>query len=459
MAAVLDRVRMAGTLPPAEARATSNRHRDMLGLRMPPRIILCTAGSLGDLHPFIALGLALKARGVQAEIATSPDYGPKVLAEGLVFHSVGPGLAELERRFGMDRAALTERAARSNTFLFEKMLLPNLEDGARAVIAAAEGCAAIVGSTFAAGAGMAADVLSVPFVPVALQPAVVFSPYDPPALPMTPWMRAATSAPQLLINRATVAMARASTARWTRPVDAVRGRLGLKARGENMLLDGLKDRPLSLGLYSPLLAAAPPDAPETFRITGYAAYDSEAGGASVLPRELERFLSDGPEPVVFTLGSAAVHIPGDFFRESLTAARRIGRRAVMLVGPEGDRGVADGADAIAVAYAPFSSLFPRAAGVVHQGGVGTTQQALRAGRPQLVVPHLGDQFDNGARVARLGCGATLARGRYRAERVARALDGLLGDETVVETARRLGRVAMREDGARVAAEKILALLS
>lgn len=426
---------------------------------MPPRIVLCTAGSLGDLHPFIALGLALKARGVQAEIATSPEYGPKIIAEGLVFHSVGPGLAELERMFGMDKAALTEQVAKSNTFLFEKILLPNLEDGARAVIAAAEGCVAIVGSTFAAGAGMAADVLGVPFMPVALQPTVVFSPYDPPVLPRTPWMKPATGGLQLAINRATVGLARASTARWTKPIDSVRARLGLPPRHENLLLDGLKDRHLSLGLYSPLLGTPRPDAPPQFAVTGYAAYDSEAGGASVMPRELERFLVDGPAPVVFTLGSAAVHIPGDFYVESLKAARRIGRRAVLLVGPEGDLGVADGPDAVAVPYAPFSTLFPKAAAVVHQGGVGTTQQALRAGRPQLVVPHLGDQFDNGARVARLGAGTVIGRKAYRAERVAKTLAGLLGDPGVVETAGRLGMVASREDGAGVAAERILGLIA
>ncbi len=428
-------------------------------MAMPPRIVLCTAGSLGDLHPFIALGLALKARGVRAEIATSPDYGPKILAEGLVFHSVGPGMAELERRFGMDKAALTERVAESNTFLFEKMLLPNLEDGARAVIAAAEGCIAIVGSTFAAGAGMAADVLGVPFVPVALQPTVVFSPYDPPVLPRTPWMKPATGGLQLALNRATVALARASTGRWTKPIDAVRARLGLPPRHENLLLDGLRDRPLSLGLYSPLFGTPQPDAPPGFAVTGYAAYDSEAGGASILPGALERFLKEGLPPVVFTLGSAAVHIPGDFYVESLKAARRIGRRAVLLVGPEGDLGVADGGDAIAVPYAPFSRLFPRAAAVVHQGGVGTTQQALRAGRPQIVVPHLGDQFDNGARVARLGCGAVLGRKAYRAKRVAGTLERLLGDPGVVAAATRLGTLAMREDGAGVAADRILATLS
>jgi UDP:flavonoid glycosyltransferase YjiC (YdhE family) len=132
---------------------------------------------------------------------------------------------------------------------------------------------------------------------------------------------------------------------------------------------------------------------------------------------------------------------------------------VLLVGPDGDLSVGDGPDVLALPYAPFSSLFPRAAAIVHQGGVGTTQQALRAGRPQLVVPHLGDQFDNAARVVRLGCGATLGRGRYRADRVEAVLERLLADAEVAATATRLGVVAAQEDGAAVAAERIVDLVT
>lgn len=195
-------------------------------------------------------------------------------------------------------------------------------------------------------------------------------------------------------------------------------------------------------------------------MVGYAAYDSDQGGPSVLPPALEAFLAGGPAPLVFTLGSAAVNIPGRFYRESLAAARRLGRRAVLLVGPDGDPSVAEGAaDAVALAYAPYSLLFPRSAAIVHQGGVGTTQQALRSGRPQLVVPHLGDQFDNGARVARLGVGATLAREAYRSAAPAARIDRLLGDAGLVATAARLGTIAAQEDGAGEAATRIAALLA
>jgi UDP:flavonoid glycosyltransferase YjiC (YdhE family) len=422
---------------------------------MAPRVILCTAGSLGDLHPFLALGLALRARGIEAEIATSIEYGPKVEAEGLVFHRVGPGVERLSADLGMDLAQMTQAVARSDRFLFERIMLPYLETWTREVEVVARGAAAVVGATFAAGAAMAAELAAVPYVSAALQPTVVFSAYDPPYLPRAPWLVPASSGPRLWLNEATLTLARASTAHWSGPLNRVRAALGLPTSDANLLFDGAARADLALGLYSPLLSPAQPDAPPGFIVTGYAAYDSEAGGAAVMPTELEAFLAAGEAPIVFTLGSAAVHIPGAFYAESVKAARAIGRRAVLLVGPQGDRSLADGPDAIAVGYTPFSTVFPRAALIVHQGGVGTTQQALRAGRPQLVVPHLGDQFDNAARVVRLGCGRTLGRGRYRAGRVARSLDTLLTDRRGMETAVQVGATAAREDGATVAAERII----
>lgn len=426
---------------------------------MPPRrIVLATAGSLGDLHPFIALAIALKARGFEAEIASAPDYAEKVRAEGLAFHAIGPSQAELEARMGMTSVEMIRAVARSSTFLFEKLLLPNLESGTRQMAGIVAGAAAVVGSTFAAGAAMAAEMNAVPFVPVALQPAIVFSAYDPPRLPTAPWLAPAKGGLQLAANRLLVATARLATQRWTRPVDRIRVGLGLPVQRRNLLLDGLVGHPLALGLYSPLLGARQPDAPAGFHVVGPALYDSDVGGDPALPEPLVAFLTAGPPPLVFTLGSAAVHDPGDFYIQSLQAARALGRRAALLVGPGGDITIADGPDAIAVPYAPFSRLFPHAEAIVHQGGIGTTQQALRAGRPQLIVPVLGDQPDNAARIVRIGCGATLSRRRYRADRVATVLERLLADAAIGETAARLGVVATREDGAAVAAERIVEML-
>lgn len=441
----------------APSRCSCNHQR--VPVPTPPKITLATAGSLGDLHPFIALALALRNHGLQAEIASSPDYAAKVRAEGLVFHPVGPSQAELQAQMGMDAAHLTRRVAASNTFLFERLLLPHLEQGARSLIRVASDTSVIIGSPFAPGAAIAAEKLRVPFVPVVLQPAIVFSAYDPPRLPAAPWLSPAEGGFQLQLNRLTVALARASTARWTRPVDEVRSRFDLPPARRNLLLDGLCGQPLSIGMYSKLLGQKQLDAPAGFEVVGDAPYDSETGGPSAMPDALADFLAAGSSPIVFTLGSAAVNIAGNFYAEGLAAARRCGRRAVLLVGPLGDLSVANGDDAIALPYAPFSTLLPRAAAIVHQGGIGTTQQALRAGRPQLVVPHLGDQFDNAARVVRLGCGVTLSRRRYSSQHVAHALDLLLLDPEVRRTASRVGTIANRENGGTIAATMIAKLIS
>lgn len=422
------------------------------------RIVLATAGSLGDLHPFIALGKALQARGFRAAIASSEEYRAKVEAEGLVFHAVGPSLARLTADLGMSLADITRAVTRSDRFLFERIMLPYLAPGARELIAAADGCVAIAGSTFAAGAAMAAEHLNVPFVPVALQPTVVMSAFDPPFMPSAPWLAPTRGGPKLLLNRATLALGRATTAHWKRPINVVRQSLGLGPTDLNPVFDGVRAGQLSLGLYSPLLSPRQPDAPAQFRVAGYAAYDSDAGGPSALPPALTAFLDQGSAPIVFTLGSAAVNIPGDFYVQSLAAARRLGRRAVLLVGPDGDLSVADGPDVAAASYAPFSLLFPRADAIVHQGGVGTTQQALRAGRPQLVVPHLGDQYDNGARVQRLGCGTTISRSGYRPDRIVPALEGLLTGPATAARAVAVGEDARMEDGAARGAELIAAML-
>lgn len=423
------------------------------------RIVLATGGSLGDLHPFIALGRALQARGHEVGVATAVDYREKIEAAGLAFHQVGPSVADLMHDTGMDLPALTEAIAKSDRFLFGEIMLPRAGEAAHQLIAVTEGAVAVVGSTLAIGAQMAAEHWRVPGVAVSLQPTMVFSRHDPPFLPAAPWLKPATSGPQLWLNDLTRALGRMSTARWTDPMNAVRASVGLPPTTDNIIFDAGRSANLSLGLYSPLLSPRQPDAAANFHVVGYAPYDSETSGPPALSPELEAFLNAGPPPLVFTLGSAAVHIPGDFYVESLKAARILDRRAVLLVGPDGDLSVAGDDPALHVArYAPFSQLFPRAAAVVHQGGVGTVHQALRGGRPQLVVPHLGDQYDNAARVVRLGCGATLTRGRYRGEAVARVLGGLLDDPRVSARAEALAVTARAEDGAEAAADLIASLV-
>ncbi len=175
--------------------------------------------------------------------------------------------------------------------------------------------------------------------------------------------------------------------------------------------------------------------------------------------ELVRFLDAGPPPIVFTLGSSAILDAGPFFEHSAAAAKLLGRRSVLIVGQDsGNRPASLPDDVIACDYVPFSELFPRAAAIVHPGGIGTTGLAMRSGRPMLVVPCAHDQFDNAARVTRLGIARTISRRRYRPSRVAAELRHLLDNPQYSQRASEIGERVRREDGLRAACDALEELL-
>jgi UDP:flavonoid glycosyltransferase YjiC (YdhE family) len=208
-------------------------------------------------------------------------------------------------------------------------------------------------------------------------------------------------------------------------------------------------------MFSRVLTDPQPDWPPNVRITGGVRYDGTAEEAQ-LPRELRAFLDAGDPPIVFALGSAAVGAAGSFYEESARAALALGRRAVLVIGRYAEnRPAQDLPPEILVAeYAPYSELFARAAAVVHQGGIGTMHQALAAGHPMVVAPFSHDQPDNAHRAERLGIAKTLYPSAYRADRAARALDGLLGDPVVLGRAEEIGTVVRAERGASTACDAI-----
>ena len=233
---------------------------------------------------------------------------------------------------------------------------------------------------------------------------------------------------------------------------------GLPPTNKDQLMDGPLHGELIAGLYSPVLAPLPPDAPPRSCVVGFTFYDRDKDSGATLSPDLQEFLENGSPPVVFTLGSFAVNDPARFYDDSATAARKIGRRAVLLVAPDREKEMSErlaSSDVHVAGYVPHSLIFPRAAAIVHHGGIGTTAQAMRAGRPQLVSPALGDQADNAERLKRLGIARRLDHKRYNASKAAKLLNELVAEHggPVTKAAQLAGPVG-REDGAATLASKI-----
>jgi len=160
--------------------------------------------------------------------------------------------------------------------------------------------------------------------------------------------------------------------------------------------------------------------------------------------------------VTFTLGSAAVMAAGKFYEHSARAAIKAGVRAVLLIGNDPrNRPHQELPDSICVVeYAPYSALFPRVALVVHQGGVGTTAQALQAGRPMLIMPYSHDQPDNARRMRRLKVARVIRRNDYKPVRVARKICSILDEPKFARRAQSVAMKLAHEDGVRTACDAL-----
>ena len=245
--------------------------------------------------------------------------------------------------------------------------------------------------------------------------------------------------------------AKFATRSWGEPIHQLRRELGLAPVGNPIIGDKFSPY-LVLALFSSVLGSPQPDWPAKTVVTGFPFYDGNSSDDNITP-ELQQFLDAGEPPIVFTLGSAAVLAPGDFYKASVEAAQQLNRRAVLLIGknqpPE-----ALPSSAIALDYVPYSLIFPRACAIVHQGGIGTTAQALIAGRPTVVVPYSHDQPDNAARLERLGTSRTIGRKDYNTKTAIKALLELLNNPHYSEKAMAIGRIIQAEQGVKVACDAI-----
>jgi rhamnosyltransferase subunit B len=407
--------------------------------------LLHTFGSLGDLHPFIALGLGLQARGHQASIATSEAYRTRVQHAGLGFYSVRPN-------FDPNDPALLAKVMDAKTgtqYVFKELTLPYLRETYADLTQAVKEADVLISSILTLAAPIVAEKTGVPWISCVLAPVSFFSAYDPSVIntPLSKWISG--QGPSL--NRWFFNMGKVFTNPWAKPLYDFRLELGL-AKGQSPFFEAQHSPRCALALFSKHFAVPQKDWPKNSHATGFLFYD---GVEKDLDVGLEHFLQSGDPPVVFTLGSSAVYTAGNFYVESLEAIKKLGCRAVLLVGKKGKEKFLGLPNTVYVAdYAPYSKLFSRSSVVVHQGGIGTTAQSLRAGNPALIMPFAHDQFDNGLRIKGLGVGLTMSKSKYKSRQVAENLEYLLKDTTMLTKAKALGDLIRKENSVENAVDVI-----
>jgi len=275
------------------------------------RIVLTTFGTLGDLHPYLALALELQSRGHRPVIATSECHRQKVEAAGVEFHSIRPDLSfdnrELHRRLTEPKRGM-ERVIR-------EFMLPVLRmtyDDLLAVVQKDRGADLLISQLLIFAAPLVAEKTGVRWVSTELQPGAFLSANDPPVLAPFPAL-AKLRGLGATFHRVVFRFARLIARSWGQPVRQLRRELGLRS-GKDPLFEGRNSPYQVLALFSRVLGEPQADWPANTLITGFPFYDENDSG---LAPELAKFLDEGEPPIVFTLGSSAVRDAHSFYLESV----------------------------------------------------------------------------------------------------------------------------------------------
>jgi UDP:flavonoid glycosyltransferase YjiC (YdhE family) len=388
----------------------------------PMRIVLAAEGTRGDLQPMIELGARLRAAGHDALVCGPPDFATQALARGVAFHALGPSVREFmvarAERIGRNPVTLLTEGIRH----LRQQLTARLAD----LIEMTRGADLVVGGGTEIAASSAAERNSVAYRYVAYCPALFPSREHAPAF--VPWQGLPGWANRVL---------------WPlvmTPIEFAIGRVLAPARRSVGLapvrnLTGLLFSGRPLLAVDSVFARVPADAPVP--LTQFPALHPLSGEA--LPAKLVSFLDSGPAPVYFGFGSMPDARPAATTRILLDAIAALGCRAVIGAGWAKLGGTALPEGVIEIGAVSHPELLARCAAVVHHGGAGTTSTAARSGAPQLVVPHLADQFYWGRRVAQLGLGAPpIRRSRLDSPGLVAALGAMLDNEVVAERAREVG---------------------
>jgi rhamnosyltransferase subunit B len=375
-------------------------------------VLLPTIGSAGDVHPFIGLGLALRARGHRATILTNPLFQPLIEQQGLGFLPVGTVKDAEEAMADPD----LWHSRKGFEVVAQRVIVPAIAQIYRLIEASAGADTVVAASGISFGARVAQDKHGIPTATVHLQPAIIRSLIDQG---MFGNVRISASQPMWFKRTVFRLVDWAAIDRnLKRPLNDLRATLGLRPI-DRVLHRWIHSPRCVIGFFPEWFAAPQRDWPPHTHLVGFPLWDG-GGGHAPVPQEALDFLEAGEAPIICTPGSAAASMQR-YFLEAVETARKLGARAMLVTNFPAQLPRALPRGVRAFGYLPFSEVLPRASLLVYHGGIGTLAQAIKAGIPQLVVPSGHDQFDNGWRIEQLGLGRSIAQTRFRAARAADAI--------------------------------------
>lgn len=408
-------------------------------------ILLLAVGSYGDVLPLVGLGRELHRRGHTVTLFTNGHFAYLVKQANLHFVPLGSA-KEYDETANNPALWHPHKGWR---LIMTRLASPKLQEAYHTLWHYVQpGNTIMVSSTLGFAARLVQEVHHIPHATVHFSPGVFHSAYAPPKMPnlaLPPWLpiwfkRACWS----LINTTMVDPV-------MKPyLNAFRRELGLHPISK-IFQTWAHSPDLVLGMFPGWFAPPQPDWPTGTRLVGFPMYDESPNAE--LPGTVQQFLAAHPAPVVCTPGSANKH-GRKFFEEAAKACQAIGRPALFLTRYPEQLPLPLPKSIRHFSYVPLSRLLPHCAALIHHGGIGTCSQAMKAGIPQIVQPLAFDQFDNAARIVKLGIGHAIPPRAFRSRVIARTLTNRLADPVIRQHCEDIAHRTKKSHGLSLACDNI-----
>jgi vancomycin aglycone glucosyltransferase len=398
------------------------------------RILLASHGTRGDVQPMVALGVALRARGHVVQFLVPANFAAWIRSYGFEVESDGIDVEDLLRsaNSGLQTLSWQMRYLSHNTpLLFEP------------VARASAGCELIVCAGINFAAASVAQWRNVPYMHVVFCPSAMPSSATPP-----PNVHGQTL-PRWINRFLWQAGAPLADLALRGPINRGRATLGLEPV-DNPISQIIKGRTLLAADRD--LGPLPDDAPKSAMSTDAWAL-AEPG---TLNARVEAFLQQGSAPIYIGFGSMIAPRAPELAAQAVAAVRANGRRTIISGGWAALAAhIPKAGDVMTIDNVPHSLIFPMVAAAVHHGGAGTTTAAARAGVPQVLLPHILDQYYWAHRVEVLGLGPPgLPIERVTVDLLCERISSAVNDALTRERVNKLAPLVAARNGVTAAVQQI-----
>jgi UDP:flavonoid glycosyltransferase YjiC (YdhE family) len=407
------------------------------------RIAVCTTGTSGDHRPYVAIAAELHRRGHDVQLIVHPSYAKTLSHVPDHMHLVGTVAPD---SLLVSRPELLD--PRTGFFaIMRQMLLPEAVPHFNELerLQALGAFDVLLAHHIAYGAIWWAERRRVPLAIGYLSPFATLCADGDGTM-----AAGSTSRKPVLVAKA---LRFAAKLLFRHELDGVmnetRAAFGLPAQ-RDVFVRLLESRNGHLGLWDEAMRSPAPGDPPGLVTCGFPFLAAEA--PVPLAPEIADFLATEPRPIVCALGTTGGQLPVPLADLVAEACELAGRPALLI----GDRPPTSTRSSRWFAFAPHTPVFAKADLVVHHAGMGTLAEVLRAGKVSLVLPLANDQFDNGVRLRNRGVAAVVDPRKASAAKIARAIRRLLADRAAASTAERIGERVRAANGARRAAEALVA---